>query len=490
MNVKKQSIFLILLAALLVGFIGAYTAVKITEPDTNTEQKQDKAEKSQDKTEESAELSTEDPEDMTKVTQAYHLIQEHYVEDVDEKELLEGAIQGMLETLDDPYSTYMDVESMENFNEQIESSFEGIGAEVSMVDGQVTIIAPIKDSPAEHASLKPNDQILSIDEEDLKGLDLNEAVEKIRGEKGSKVTLEIKRPGVSDAFNVVVTRDKIPLETVYSDLKTIDGKETGILELTSFSETTADDFTEELEKLEAKNIEGLVIDVRGNPGGLLDSVEEIMEHFITKDEPYIQIEDKAGDKQPYYSSLAEEKEYPINVLIDEGSASASEILAVAMKETDHEIIGETSFGKGTVQQAVPLGDGSTIKLTFFKWLSPKGTWIHEDGIEPTIEKKQPDYYYTNPVQLDKTLAFDDTGEDIENIQKMLIGLGYETDRKDGFFDKDTEKAVQSFQQDHDLKATGTINEKTAGSIEAEIIDKIRNGEDDQQLEEALNVLYK
>src|SRR5690625_1519789 len=270
MNVKKQSIFLILLAALLVGFIGAYTAVKITEPDTNTEQKQDKAEKSQDKTEESAELSTEDPEDMTKVTQAYHLIQEHYVEDVDEKELLEGAIQGMLETLDDPYSTYMDVESMENFNEQIESSFEGIGAEVSMVDGQVTIIAPIKDSPAEHASLKPNDQILSIDEEDLKGLDLNEAVEKIRGEKGSKVTLEIKRPGVSDAFNVVVTRDKIPLETVYSDLQTIDGKKTGILELTSFSETTADDFAKELEKLEAKNIEGLVIDVRGNPGGLLE----------------------------------------------------------------------------------------------------------------------------------------------------------------------------------------------------------------------------
>src|SRR5690625_3107731 len=183
---------------------------------------------------------------------------------------LEGAIHERLETLEDPYSTYMDVESMENFNEQIESSFEGIGAEVSMVNGQVTIIAPIKDSPAEHASLKPNDQILSIDDEDLKGLDLNEAVEKIRGEKGSEVTLEIKRPGVSDPFNVVVTRDKIPLETVYSDLQTIDGKKTGILELTSFSETTADDFAKELEKLEAKNIEGLVIDVRGNPGGLLE----------------------------------------------------------------------------------------------------------------------------------------------------------------------------------------------------------------------------
>src|SRR5690625_5170481 len=154
MNVKKQSIFLILLAALLVGFIGAYTAVKVTDPDMNTEQKQDQVGKTKDNTEESAELSTEVPEDMTKVTQAYNLIQEHYVEDVDEKELLEGAIQGLRERLDDPYSTYMDVEWWENCNEQIESSFEGIVVEFSWVNGQVTIIAPIKDSPAEHASLK------------------------------------------------------------------------------------------------------------------------------------------------------------------------------------------------------------------------------------------------------------------------------------------------------------------------------------------------
>src|SRR5699024_3216869 len=166
----------------------------------------------------------ETPESMSKVVQAYGLIKQHSLKDVAEDDLIAGAIQGMLETLDDPYSTYMDVETMERFNEQIESSFEGIGAEVSMVNEKVTIVAPIKDSPAEEGGLRPNDQILKIDGDGLEGLDLNEAVEKIRGEKGSEVVLEIERPGVSDTFEKTIVRDKIPLETVYPDTKTINGK--------------------------------------------------------------------------------------------------------------------------------------------------------------------------------------------------------------------------------------------------------------------------
>src|SRR5699024_4094296 len=345
----------------------------------------------------------------------------------------------MLESLDDPYSTYMDVESMERFNEQIESSFEGIGTEVSMVNDIVTVVAPIKDSPAEAAGLRPNDQIIQIDGESLEGLDLNEAVEKIRGEKGSEVVLEIERPGVSDSFEVSIVRDEIPLETVYPDIKTIEGKKTGILEITSFSETTADDFAEELAKLEEKGIEGLVIDVRGNPGGLLDSVEDILKHFVPEDMPYLQIEDKEGKKTPYYSDLEKKKQYPISVIVDEGSASASEILAVAMKEMGYDVVGTKTFGKGTVQQAIPLGDGSTMKLTFFKWLSPKGKWINEKGVTPTIEKEQPEYFYTNPIQIDKPLTYNHTGEKIKNVQIMLHGLDSNVDRTDGYFDKQTKK---------------------------------------------------
>src|SRR5699024_9280812 len=189
---------------------------------------------------------TELPENMSKVVQAYGLIQKNSLKDVNEKDLIEGAIQGMLDTLDVPYSTYMDIETMERFNEQIESSFEGIGAEVSMVSDKVTIVVPIKDSPAGEAGLRRNDQSNTSAGKGREGLDLNEAVEKIRGERGSEVVLEIDRPGVSDTFKTTIVRDKIPLETVYPDTKTINGKKTGILEITSFSETTAQDFNDEL----------------------------------------------------------------------------------------------------------------------------------------------------------------------------------------------------------------------------------------------------
>lgn len=486
MNFKKGHIVLLLLAALLLGFAGAYTGVKMAQSDApDTEVSQDEA-----ATSKNDEASEDKPsENMEKLDQAFNLIKANYLEGAEDKQLIEGAIQGMLATLGDPFSTYMDVEMMSQFNEQIESSFEGIGAEVSLVNGVVTIVSPIKDSPAEKAGLRTNDQVLSVDDESLEGLDLNEAVAKIRGEKGSEVTLEIKRSSVSDPFDLKITRDEIPVETVYHEVKKIDGKKTGVIEITTFSEHTGEEFEKQLTQLEEDGIEGLVIDVRGNPGGLLNVVEDILSMFIPKDIPYIQIEDQDGDKTPYYSKLDKKKDYPINVIVDEGSASASEILAVAMKEVGYDVVGETSYGKGTVQQAVPLGDGSTIKLTIAKWLSPEGKWINEKGVKPTIKAKQPDYYYTNPIQVEKPFAFDQTDEKIANIQTMLTGLGFETGRTDGYFSKETEAAVKKFQTENKLKATGEVDEKTAGVIETSIVKKIRDGVDDNQLEKALNELY-
>lgn len=485
MKFKKQYIF-ILIAALVLGFAGGFAGVKLAQPDQAEQDHKADIDLPLDKDNE----EMEQPKNMDKVVQAFNLIKKHYLKDVKDQELIEGAVKGMLSTLDDPYSTYMDAETMEQFNETIESSFEGIGAEVSMVNGKVTIIAPIKDSPAEEAGLRPNDQILKVDKESVEGLELYEAVEKIRGKKDSKVVLQVQRPGVSEPFDVTIKRDDIPVETVYSKEKEIDGKKTGILEITTFSENTATEFKEQLTKLEEDGLEGLVIDVRGNPGGLFNAVEDILKLFITKDVPYVQIEDQNGEKTPYYSDLKEKKDYPVSVVIDEGSASASEILAVAMKEAGYDIVGTKSFGKGTVQQAVPMGDGSTIKLTFYKWLSPEGNWIHEKGVEPTIKVKQADYFYSNPVQIDKPLTYNHTGDNIKNIQIMLLGLGYEPGRKDGYFNKETEKAVKQFQQDNDLQATGKIDKETAGLIEAQIVDHIRSGDDDQQMAKALEELYK
>ncbi|MBY7144107.1 peptidoglycan-binding protein [Virgibacillus sp. NKC19-3] len=487
MNLKKSHIIILLVAALVLGFGGGYAGVKYAQADSAESEKQEIAEVLQGAA--GGESGESQSDDMQKVDQAFNLIQQNYLEDVEDQQLIEGAIEGMLATLEDPHSSYMDVEMMEQFNEQIESSFEGIGAEVSMVNDIVTIVSPIKDSPAEEAGLRANDQVLSVDGENLDGLNLNEAVAHIRGEKGSEVVLEIQRSG-SDPFEVTLVRDEIPVETVYNDIETVDGKKTGVLEVTNFSENTATEFNEQLEMLEDEGIEGLVIDVRGNPGGLLDVVEEMASLFVPEDTPYLQIEDNNGEVTPYYSQLEETKEYPISVVVDEGSASASEILAVAMKEMGYDVVGQPSFGKGTVQQAVPMGDGSTIKLTTDKWLSPNGEWINETGVEPTIDVSQPDYFYTNPVQVEEPFTYDQTDEKIGNIQVMLTGLGYDTGRTDGYFNEETEEAVTEFQTDNDLEATGEVDEETAGMIETIVVENIRNGEDDQQLEEALNKLYE
>jgi len=468
---------------LVIGFLGAYIGLKVMQP---------KLVASNNISVPFTSESKADDEEMSIIQEAYDLIDAHYVEGVEEGQLLEGAIQGMLDTLEDPYSSYMNAEAMEKFTEQIESSFQGIGAEVSIVDGKVTIISPIKNSPAEKAGLRSNDQILQVDDESLEGLDLNEAVSKIRGEKGSEVVLLIERKGSTKPIEYTLVRDDIPIETVYEEMKTIDGKKTGVIQITSFSETTADEFTKALNSLEEDGMEGLVIDVRGNPGGLLDAIEDMLQHFIPSDIPYLQVEDGNGKKDKYYTNLKEKKSYPINVIVDEGSASASEILAVAMKEVGYDIIGETTFGKGTVQQAVPIGKEtgqSTVKLTFFKWLSPEGNWIHDKGVKPTVKQKQPDYYYTSPIQIEETLTFDQTDEQIKHAQVMLKGLGFDPKREDGYFDEATKQAVEVFQKDQKLSVTGDIDEETAGAIEGQILEKIRNEEDDLQMQKALDVLY-
>ncbi|WP_077619626.1 S41 family peptidase [Bacillus sinesaloumensis] len=433
----------------------------------------------------------ENSDNLSKIGQAYNMILSNYVEKVDEKQLIEGAIQGMVGTLGDPYSAYMDEETAAQFNDSLESSFEGIGAEVSMMEGKVTIVAPFKDSPAEKSGLKPNDQIIKIDGESIEGLDLYEAVLKIRGEKGTVVTLQVMRPGATDLMEVKVTRDTIPIETVYTDLKEHDNKKLGYIEITSFAQETAEDFVTGLIELEEQGMEGLIIDVRGNPGGLLESVEEILKQLVTKEKPYVQIENRDGEKQRFFSTLEKQKDYPIVVLTDQGSASASEILAGALKESGgYDIVGEKTFGKGTVQQARDMGDGSNLKLTMFKWLTPDGNWIHQKGIEPTVEVKQPDFFYANPIQFENELTQNMNNEKIKNAQLMLKGIGFDPGREDGYYSEETVEAVKSFQEANKLEVTGTINEKTAGAIEAKVIEAIRDEKNDQQLKKAMEVLFK
>jgi carboxyl-terminal processing protease len=492
LNIKNRNLVIIVLLAMILGAAFMYAGMELLGEDEASGNQETPSEESNVSTDEDK-LEVLDQaqksQQFSKIFKAYSIIKENYIEEVDSAELLEGAIQGMLSVLNDPHSVYMDVETVEQFSNSIESTFEGIGAEVSMENGILTIVAPIKGSPAEKVGLKAKDQILQVDGESIEGLDLYEAVSKIRGEKGTKVTLQIKRPGSDTLMEVEVVRDEIPVETIYTDVKTVDGKKTGIIQITSFATDTAKDFNKALKDLENQGIDGLIIDVRGNPGGLFTSVGTILENFYTKDEPYVIFELRGGEKERYFTSRTEKKDYPISVLIDSGSASASEILAAAMKEAGYDIVGETSYGKGSVQQTLPLGDGSDIKLTIYKWLTPTGEWINGKGVKPTIEVKQPEFFYTTAFDVETPFAFDMADDEIANIQKMLEGIGYNPGRKDGYFDKGTEQAVKQFQQDNGLKVTGKVDQETGAKLQEKVVEAVRDDANDLQMQKALESLY-
>lgn len=424
-------------------------------------------------------------EKLDKVQEAYKLISDQYVEKVDRDKLVEGAIQGMLSTLKDPYSSYMNKEESKQFDESLESSFGGIGAELGTVNNKIMIVSPFKGSPAEKAGLKSNDQIVAIDGKSIEGLNIQQARLKIRGKKGTSVTLDILREGKLKPISIVVVRDDIPVETVFSKIKKKNGKKLGYIQITSFSAETDLDFKKQLKKLESQGIEGLVIDVRGNPGGYLVSAEGILKELVTDEKPFVQIELRNGKKERYFSRLKQQKDYPIIVLIDKNSASASEILAGALKEAGgYKLVGEKTFGKGTVQLPHKMEDGSSIKLTLYKWLTPDGNWIHNKGIEPDVPVKQKTLFDTHPIEVDEPLEFDMNNEQVKNAQEILKGLGFVPGRTDGYFNEKTERSVKAFQLQHKLKVTGKIDKATAMALKDAAVEAIKQEENDLQLQTA------
>ncbi|MFP4975337.1 S41 family peptidase [Paenibacillus sp. CN-4] len=424
-----------------------------------------------------------------KLGTALDLIEGNYYQEVDRTKLIDGAVNGMMEALGDPYSNYMAKETAQKFEESIEGSFSGIGAEVSSENGRVMVVSPIKGSPAEKAGIQAKDIILSVNGESLEGLELNAAVAKIRGPKGSKAVLKIQRAGSAEPMTFNIVRGDVKLETVYAKLEK-DG--VGVIEVTQFSMNTAERFKEEIANLEKKGMKGLVIDVRNDPGGVLPVVIEMAEQFVPKGKTIVQVDQK-GRPRDVSRSEGSSKPYPVNVLINKGSASASEILAGALQQSaGAKLIGEHSFGKGTVQTSFEeqLRDGSLLKITIAKWLTPNGSWIHGKGIEPDIPVAQPDYYTVAQISKKATLKFNMNSSDVKNAQVMLDGLGYKPGRKDGYFDTGTKAAVKKFQTAAKLKSTGEIDAATAEALEAALIKKIQSPESDNQRNRAIQEIRK
>jgi carboxyl-terminal processing protease len=424
--------------------------------------------------------------EFEKLYTTYDKIKDNYYEEVDEEKLVDGAIKGMIKSLDDPYSAYMDKKEASSFDESISSSFEGIGAEIQEQDGKIMVVSPIKGSPAEKAGVKPNDIILSVDGKSVEGLTSSEAVLKIRGEKGTKVDLSISRAGESEPIELTIKRDTIPIETVYAEMLD-DG--VAKIQVTSFSEHTVQELKTALEEMSKKDMKGLVLDLRGNPGGLLDQAIKMASMFIPNGEVVLQVEDRSGKKQVEKSVNDGELKIPVVVLIDDGSASASEIVAAAVSESaDIPLIGVKSFGKGTVQQADYFEDGTNFKYTAAKWLTPEGNWIHKKGIKPDITVKLPDYASLPYISPDKELKASDSSSEVKAAEEMLKEAGHDPGKIDGFFDEATTNAVTAFQREQKIKETGTIKDDTTVKLMQVIQEKILKN--DTQVKKAVEVLKK
>lgn len=313
----------------------------------------------------------------------YNEITANHITTLNAQDALYGAISGLVDSLDDPYSSFLTPEETKAFQDDLSGKLEGIGAEIGRRDGVPEIIAPLEGSPADKAGLKAGDRILAIDGEATDKITIEAAILKIRGPKGTTVTLTILRDGSDTTQDIEIVRDAIIVPDV--DWKIVDG--VAEIRLRQFGETVADPFPEIVQAIKDQGVNKVVIDVRDNPGGLLDKAVKVAGYFVPKGSVVVKQEPKNGQEEVLYTT--EDPLLPdikVVVLINEGSASASEILAGAMQDLKRAtVVGVTSFGKGTVQVLEELQDGASLKLTIAKWLTPNGREINKNGITPDVE---------------------------------------------------------------------------------------------------------
>ncbi|ADH85896.1 S41 family peptidase [Desulfurivibrio alkaliphilus] len=319
-------------------------------------------------------------------TNVLHIIQQSYVDEVDPEEAIEGAIRGMLQSLD-PHSSYLRADDFKDLQMETKGAFTGIGIEISMRDGMLTVVAPIEGTPADKAGLRAADRIVGIDGETTKGISLMEAVRKLRGPEGTEVTVTIHRDGWSEFRDITIVRGVIPIYSVKSELL-----EPGYahIRISNFQAKTTKDFREALNNFQKQEeLKGVILDLRNNPGGLLDQAVQLADVFL--DEGVIvstkgRIREQNMVFEARKTSGRDRYRFPLVVLVNEGSASASEIVAGALQ--DHQravILGTPTFGKGSVQTIIPLNDGAGLRLTTARYYTPSGISIQAKGITPDIE---------------------------------------------------------------------------------------------------------
>ncbi|MDD4409806.1 MAG: S41 family peptidase [Candidatus Pacebacteria bacterium] len=320
---------------------------------------------------------------------------------IEKQKMVYGIIEGAVSSIGDPYTMFFDPQQTKNFKDDISGTFSGIGVQVGMKNDVLKVIAPIKGTPAEKAGILPGDIILQVDKESIAHLPVDEVVKKIKGTKGTKVNLTINRSGETKDFEI--ERDIIKVPAMDLKIENKDGKKIAYLQIFQFSEQVYADFKREVPNL--KSADAIILDLRNNPGGLVDQTKMIASWFMKKDDIVLTQQDRNNNKDNVVSLGYDElRSKPMVILVNEGSASASEILAGSLRDNNGiKIIGKKSFGKGSVQKVVDLDEGSSLKVTIAKWFTPKGVAIQDVGIVPDIEveRTEDDYKNNKDPQLDK-----------------------------------------------------------------------------------------
>ena len=331
------------------------------------------------------------PEELDEFVSTYNTINNSYYKKVSKDKLVDAAIEGMLSSLDDPYSEYMNKTDSTEFNETVNGEYDGIGITIISDNDAVKIVSVFDNSPAKKIGLKAGDEITSINDEKVANKNTEQISKLIKNSK--KVKIKVIRDNEEKEYTI--KKGTVDIPSVTSKMIDKDNK-IGYISISIFSSNTYKEFNKALEKLEKNNMKGLVIDVRNNPGGHLDQVSDIIDLFLNKNDVMYQIKNN-GKKKRVYAATNSKRKYKIAVLINKNSASASEILAAALKDSyNSSVVGVNSYGKGSVQKQYKLSNGSSIKYTVKKWYTPKGESIDKKGVEPTEIIEQSENYFNNP----------------------------------------------------------------------------------------------
>ena len=469
---KKVSVWILFLAVLLTGvftyFGTSYAARTSQNQVAQSETKND----SNNVTGKSSDTLTND--DLAKLELVYDTLVSGYVDkNINKDDIINGALKGMAEATGDPYTNYLVNDETAAIDETMTGSFGGIGAELRSENNRVIISNTREGTPSQKIGLQENDAILKVGGEDMEGKSISYVVSKVRGEVGTDVTLTIQRG--TQELEVKITRAKIAIETVKGTVDSTDAT-IGHVQINSFAKNTAKEVEKAVTDLREKGVKKFIFDVRYNPGGLLDQAIMIANMFVEEGKTILNVENRDGQIKSYKAS----KDYgtfkitePYVLLVNEGSASASEILAAALKESaDAQLIGKKTYGKGTVQSVIEVGENAELKYTIAKWLTPNKTWIHKTGIEPTEEVSMPDYYNITIIDTREVVKEGAVSDNVKTIETILKGLGYDV-TADGYFDSKTTEAVKEFQKSKGLSETGEVDEKTGTSLMSAIRDALK-----------------